>query len=158
MKITSKIYLIGAIIITLVSCDYGPKAILNNNFEPWQNNMPIDFKKLIGIYELDSISKKKNDIDLNEKLLLEIKGDSTFFTGKYIDNETGKIILEPKKGDVYIYNPKSKTDGYFMELQDLNLKTTQLYSRKNDSTVALYVLTKGYNGKESDYLRYIKVK
>ena len=140
----------------MISCDYGPKATLNNNFEPWQNNMPIDFKKLIGTYELDSISKKKYGIDLKEKLALEIKEDSTFFTEKYVDNETGKIILKPKKGNIYIYNPKNKTDVYFMELQDLNLKTTELNNRKKDSTVALYVLSKGYNRKESDYLRYIK--
>lgn len=144
----------------LVSCDYGPKATLNNNFEPLKHNQSIDFDKMIGIYELDSISKKKYQLDMNLKFTLEIKNDSTFITNSYIDNKTGKLILKPKTGYIYIYNPKNNLENYFVELKDLNSKTTELYYRKNDKTLALYVLTRGFSylRGEADYLRYIKIK
>jgi len=67
---------------------------------------------------------------------------------------------------IYIHNPQNNTDNYFIELNELNAKTTQLYFRKKDSAIALYILTpfipankeNSFQYKEADYLRYIKVK
>ncbi|MPS74768.1 MAG: hypothetical protein E2590_16665 [Chryseobacterium sp.] len=161
-----KIYLIGSIITTLVSCDYGPKATLNNDFVAYPSNKSINLKKLAGTYELDDISKRKYNIESNQNLLIQINADSSFLANKYIDNITGKAIEQKKNGHIYIHNPQNSTDNYFIELNELNAKTTQLYFRKKDSAIALYVLTpfipaskeNNFQYKDADYLRYIQVK
>jgi|GEM_PF-4474433 len=103
MKTNVKIYLFGTIIAALTSCDYGPKATLNNDFVAYPSNKSINLKKLAGTYELDDISKRKYNIESNQNLLIQINSDSSFLANKYIDNITGKVI-EQKKMDIYIYS------------------------------------------------------
>ena len=165
-----KIFLISSLITTLLSCDFGPKGALNEEFEEYDRRKELPFSNLIGKYELDDDSKKRYSINDTTHLIINIEKDTSFIVQNMVNYKDRKILYGNYKYKAgYINNYKDKHPSLFFSLfkQDFNGGgTINFYYRKKDSVIALYIYTpvveatKENNMKyiEGDYIRYIKVK
>lgn len=145
--------------------------VLDNRFNKIDPSKEFAFSKLVGKYELDSISKKRFNFPINKSIIIEIHSDTTITANDYINIDTRKLKGKKFRNKLfYINNFKENypimdlsvsTKPYFNEGGDIGI-----YYRKKDSILALYVYlpfvpaTKENNMKylEGDYLRYIKIK
>lgn len=156
------------ILFFLFSCQDGPRAAFNEEFEKVNPKIYLPFEKLVGEYSLDNDSKKRYKIAYNDSIKLIIKADSSFIAENYLDYKTNTLLLKKIKGKL-LYRNDFK-DSY-LDLRPRSDKFNgwggfEIYYRKKDSVIALYVstpfipATKENNMKyrEGDYLRYIKVK
>ncbi|PIF44410.1 hypothetical protein CLU96_1377 [Chryseobacterium sp. 52] len=156
------------IILSLLSCQDGPRAAFNDEFVKADPKKEFPFEKLVGEYQLDNDSKKRYKITHNDTIKLTIKKDSTFIAENYLDYKTDSLLLTRFKGKLSYTNNFKES---FMYLRPRNDKFNkgggfEIYYRKKDNILALYVYTpmipasKENNMKyrEGDYLRYVKVK
>ncbi|WP_028122123.1 hypothetical protein [Epilithonimonas tenax] len=164
------IILSGLLITTLLSCDFGPKGALNEDFEEFDRTKDLPFRELIGEYELDKDSKKRYNISDTANLRINIVKDTSFIVRNIVNYKDRTIIYNKTKYKTgYVNNYKDKHPSLFFNLfsKDFNGGgTINLYYRKRDSAIALYIYTpvveatKENNMQyiEGDYLRYIKIK
>ncbi len=150
------------IILSLLSCQDGPKAAFNEEFLSANPQNELSFKKLIGEYKLDKDSKKRYGITDSISYYLDIK-DNEIITNKFINTKTREIEDGLKKNIYYVNNYKEKSPSIFIGVRnhekDNFYSDIAIYYRKKDSLLALYIYTPPLKGQEhGDYLRYIKVK
>lgn len=152
------------------SCIDGPQATFDSKFVQANPKKELPFNKLVGIYELDKDSKKRYKISDTLNFFIEIKKDTSFISKNHIDYKDRKTkygIFKYKAG--YINNFKDNQPSLFLNTFSKEFNgngTIDIFYRKKDSAIALYVLTpfipankeNNFQYKEADYLRYIKVK
>jgi hypothetical protein len=63
-------------ILSIVSCQDGPRAVFNEEFVKVNPKTELPFEKLIGEYGLDNDSKRRYGITNNDSVKLIIKKDS----------------------------------------------------------------------------------
>ncbi len=150
-----KIFLI-IIAILLLGCEDGPKAVFNEDFEAVGSRTAIPFENIVGIYKLDRDSKIRYNLPLNKELILDIKVDKSLIANDYLDS-TWKLANKELKSVLLYYSTNTGTTISCPELQ--NGGGIDLYHRKSDNRIALYIYTPPLKGQEhGDYLRYIKEK
>lgn len=162
--------LIALLLLLLNYCTDGSQAPFNKNFERANPKKELPFNKLIGTYELDEDSKKRYGINDSLGFFIDIKKDTTFISKNIIDYKDRKTkygVFKFRAG--YINNFKDNQPSLFLNTftNEFNGNgTIDIYYRKKDSAIALYIFTpmveatKENNMKyiEGDYLRYIKIK
>ncbi|REC40004.1 MULTISPECIES: hypothetical protein [Chryseobacterium] len=155
-------------ILSIVSCQDGPRAVFNEEFVKVNPKTELPFEKLIGEYGLDNDSKRRYGITNNDSVKLIIKKDSSFIAENYLDYKADSLLLKIYNGKL-IYTNDFKDSFLYLRPKDNNFiggGSFDIYYRKKDSVFVLYVYTpfipatKENNMKyrEGDYLRYIKVK
>ncbi|WDT67295.1 hypothetical protein [Cloacibacterium sp. TD35] len=153
------IILLLFLLLSLLNCQDGPKAAFNDEFVPIALTMKIPIEKLVGKYVLDNDSKKRYNISDKGFIMLDIQKNKKIIANKYLDVKTWKLKNEKMKFSYYYYyySDKIGTNIGCPELNDGGV--INLYYRKKDSAIVLYVYTHPLKGQEhGDYLRYIKVK
>ncbi|WP_143882836.1 hypothetical protein [Chryseobacterium binzhouense] len=148
-------------LLLLSNCQDGPKAAFNEEFVKANLNKELPFEKLVGKYQLDEDSKKRYKIICNDSILLTVRNDSTFVAENYLDYKTDSLRLKKLEGKL-LYTNKFKESFLNFRSRDLDFNGGggfEIYYRKKDSVLALYIYTPPIKGQEhGDYLRYIKVK
>ncbi|WDT67294.1 hypothetical protein [Cloacibacterium sp. TD35] len=145
-----------SLLLSLLSCQDGPKAAFNENFED-RGYSGLPFEKIIGFYKLDNDSKKRYKIPKEIDLTLEIQPDKKLIANNYVDAKTWLISNKKLESTLFYANDDKRI---YMSCYKLNKGGgIELYYRKKDSVITLYVYTPPLKGQEhGDYLRYIKVK
>ena len=154
------IILLSLLITTLLSCDFGPKGALNEEFEEFDRTKELPYNKLIGKYQLDKDSKKRYFINDSINFNIQLKADTTIVAYPFL-NSNRDILYTKKTGNLfYINDYKTPPFPFFLDSKNDKWNNNILiYYKKKDSTLALYVYTPPLKGQEhGDYLRYIKVK
>lgn len=151
------------LLLSILSCQDGPRAVFNDEFIEVKANSELSFKKLVGKYELDDDSKKRFNINQEKILNLSISKDSSFIAENFIDHKSWKLLSNKFKGNLlYTNNYKEKPPFLFLRPANNEFNgggSFDIYYRKKDSLLAIYVYMPPLKGKEhGDYLRYIKVK
>lgn len=148
-------------LLLLSNCQDGPRAVFNEEFVRANPKKELPFEKLIGEYILDKDSKRRYTITYNDTIKLTIKKDSTFIAENYLDYKTDSLRLKKLEGKL-LYTNKFKESFLNFRSRDIDFNGGggfEIYYRKKDSVLALYVYTQPLKGQEhGDYLRYIKVK
>lgn len=148
-------------LLSLFFCKEGPEAALNEDFEYVDASKPLPFEKLVGLYKLDEDSKKRYNIPLDLDLTLDIKIDKTFVANNYLEPKTHQLHNKNLISFFYYHNDykeKHPTISIFSD-ESVFFNNINIYYRKKDSVLALYIYTPPPKGQEhGDYLRYIKVK
>ncbi|PIF44411.1 hypothetical protein CLU96_1378 [Chryseobacterium sp. 52] len=148
------------IMLSLLSCQDGPKAAFNEEFEKVNPRVELSFDKLIGSYELDNDSKQRFKINDSIKYHIKITKDTSIVAEPFINLTTNKNIREKKGKLFYINDYRKKPYSLYLDSKDGDWNNNiNIYYRKKDSLLALYIYTPPLKGQEhGDYLRYIKVK
>lgn len=155
------------ILMLLSSCQDGPKAAFDEEFVKANPKKELSFEKLVGEYHLDEDSKKRYKINYNDTIKLTIEKDSTFIVENYLDYKTDTLKLRKSEGKL-LYTNNFKESLLYLRPKDNNFiggGGFEIYYRKKDSVIALYVFTpfipatkeNNYKYREGDYLRYIKL-
>lgn len=156
-----KILLPFLALMLLLNCQDGPKAAFDEEFVRANPKKELPFEKLIGEYKLDNDSKRRYKINSTDVLRLIVKKDSTFVAENYLDYKTDNLLLKNFEGKL-LYTNKFKESFLYLRPRDNNFNGGggfEIYYRKKDSVLALYVYTPPLKGQEhGDYLRYIKEK
>ncbi len=150
----------------LVSCwDFVPADDYFIQADPTEE---LPFEKLVGKYELDKDSKKRYNILDSINLTLEIEKDSAYTAFNYINPKNGALVYGKIKDTFdYTNDYRDKQPNLYLYSYKLNKGgVIDIYYRKKDRAITLYVLTpfvpatkeNNMQYKESDYLRYIKIK
>lgn len=156
------------IILFLLSCQDGSKAVFNEEFVQLDPKKEFPFENLVGDYNLDKDSKVRYKIKYDDSMKITIKKDSTFIAENYLDYKTDSLLLKKITGKL-IYTNNFKDSFLYLRPKDnlfIGGGGIDIYYRRKDSVIALYVYTpfipatKENNMKyrDGDYLRYIKVK
>jgi hypothetical protein len=142
--------------LLLLSCQDGPKAAFNEEFVMADQRKAIPFEDIVGFYQLDNDSKKRYNISQETNLTLDIKLNKNFVANNYLDSKTWKLNNKELRSFFYYY---SGNDGTSLSCPVLTNGGVDIYYRKKDGVLTLYVYTPSLKGQENgDYLRYIKVK
>lgn len=163
-----KILLPFLILMLLSDCQDGSRAVFNEEFVIANPKKELPFKRLIGEYQLDEDSKRRYKITHNDTVKLTIEKDSTFIAENYLDYKTDSLKHRKLHGKL-LYTNKFKESFLYLRPKDNNFiggGGFEVYYRKKDSTIALYLYTpfipgtkeNNYKYREGDYLRYIKMK
>ncbi len=145
----------------LLNCQDGPKAAFNEEFVRANPNKELPFEKLMGEYQLDNDSKRRYKINITDTIKLIVKKDSTFIAENYLDYKTNSLQLKKLEGKL-LYTNKFKESFLNFRSKGIDFNGGggfEIYYRKKDSVLALYVYTPPLKGQEhGDYLRYIKIE
>jgi len=156
-----KIQLPFLALMLLLNCQDGPKAAFNEEFVKASPNKELPFENLIGEYHLDVDSKIRYNINSTDTLRLIVKKDSTFVALNYVDYKTDSLQLKKFEGKL-LYTNKFKESFLNFRSKGIDFNGgggIEIYYRKKDSIIVLYVYTPPLKGQENgDYLRYIKMK
>lgn len=146
----------------LQSCQDGPKAAFNEEFTRVDPKKELPFEDLIGKYNLDNDSKRRYGIQDSTDYSIQID-ENNIRANKYIDTKTRDIKQGIQKKLYYINDYTEANPSVFIGVRnhqkDNFYSDIEIYYRKKDSALALYIYTPPLKGQEhGDYLRYIKVK
>jgi hypothetical protein len=136
--------IIKCILLIFLNCQDGPTAIYNEEFVPFNPAKELPFKELVGTYELDIDSYKRYKIKESINLKLKINSDSTFVATNYINYKNRKIELNTFKGVLHYTNKFTEKPPLLIFDIDYNFNGgggIDIYTRKKDNTIALYILT-----------------
>ncbi|WP_099765966.1 hypothetical protein [Chryseobacterium sp. 52] len=147
------------ITLYLLSCQDGPRAALNENFESANPKVKLPYSDLIGGYVLDDDSKKRFNIKDTAKMDLQIKKDTSLVVNNHLALNDRSLLNKSLQSKLYYIND---LESIYLGLFNHEISSSGrlgIYYRKSDKTWALYVYFKPLKGQEhGDYLRYIKVK
>ena len=147
------------IAVVVLSCQDGPKAALNEEFERKDPKVKLPYSNLVGIYILDDDSKTRFQIQDTLNMTLQIKKDTSLVVNNYIALNNWNVLNKSLHSKLYYIND---LESIYLGLFNPNISNSgslDIYYRKSDSTLALYAYIKPLKGHEhGDYLRYIKVK
>jgi hypothetical protein len=150
------------VIITLIflfSCQDGPKAAFDENFERANPKVKLLYPDLIGTYVLDDDSKKRFEIQDTVNMDLQIKKDTSLFVNNYIDLTNRSLLNKRLESKLYYVND---FQSIYLGLFNHKISTSgaiDIYYRVNDKRLTLCIYVSPLKEQEhGDYLRYIKVK
>lgn len=147
------------IFLSLINCQEGPKAALDENFVEANPKVVLPYPDLIGTYLLDEDSKKRFQLQDSIQMNLEIKKDTSVIFNNYISLDERSLLNKKLKSKIYYINDFTSIYLGLFNKEITTAGSLAIYYRKSDNKLALYAYIKPLQGQEhGDYLRYIKVK